>query len=100
MKNLMIVLCVMLLAIGCSSQKTSTDTNERRPPQGERREPPSIDELFKMDVNQDSKLSKSEVEGPIQRDFAKIDSDGDGFITRTELENAPKPQRGPRPPKN
>lgn len=53
-----------------------------------------------MDANNDGKLSKNEVQGPIQRDFSKIDSNGDGFISRTELENAPKPKRGQHPPKN
>ena len=98
MKNIIIAVFVVFLAIGCSSQKTTTSTDERRPQQGW---PPSYSELLaEMDANKDGKLSKSEVEGPLQNDFSKIDSDGDGFITITELEHAPKPQRGQRPPKN
>ncbi|GAA3520774.1 hypothetical protein GCM10022393_38810 [Aquimarina addita] len=46
-----------------------------------------------MDANSDGKLSVEEVEGPIKSDFSKIDADGDGFISKTELENAPKPNR-------
>ena len=59
--------------------------------------PPSVDEIFKqMDANEDGKLSKKEVKGPIKNDFAKIDSDEDGFITKEELKKAPKPQRPER----
>jgi Ca2+-binding EF-hand superfamily protein len=47
-----------------------------------------------MDANGDGKLSKKEVKGPLQRDFAKVDTNEDGFITEKELENAPKPERG------
>ena len=66
-------------------------------PRGERgrdrREHPSIVQIFKhMDSNNDGKLSKEEVKGPLQRDFTKLDTNDDGFITQKELENAPKPQ--------
>ncbi|MCK0156777.1 EF-hand domain-containing protein [Cellulophaga sp. F20128] len=60
---------------------------------------PTIDELFKqMDTNEDGKLSKKEIKGPIKDDFSKIDTDKDGFITKKEMEKAPKPD-GKRPPK-
>lgn len=69
-----------------------------QPPQGqEGQKPPTIEELFKqMDANKDSKLSKSEVKGPLKDDFAKIDLNKDGFITKEELKKAPRPER-PRP---
>ena len=100
MKNIGIAFIVMFLAIGCSSQKTNTNAERQAPRQGERTGPPSTEEIFEMDANNDGKLSKSEVKGPLQRDFSRIDSNSDGFITMTELENAPKPQRGQRPPRN
>lgn len=45
-----------------------------------------------MDANGDGLLAKSEIKGPLEREFATIDADSDGFITETEMRNAPKPQ--------
>lgn len=100
MKNIFIAVFTLLLAISCNSQKNTTNTERPTPRQGERRARPSIDEIFKMDANNDGLLALDEVEGPLQRDFSRIDSNGDGFITREELENAPRPERGQRPPRN
>lgn len=59
------------------------------------RERPSVAQIFEhMDANNDGKLSKKEVKGPLRRDFARVDTDEDGFITEKELENAPRPERG------
>jgi Ca2+-binding EF-hand superfamily protein len=55
--------------------------------------------LAKMDANKDGKLSKEEVEGPLKTDFSKIDTDEDGYITKEEFQNAPKPEKGTRPPR-
>ncbi len=46
-----------------------------------------------MDANNDGKLSESEVKGPLKKDFSKIDTNDDGFLTVEELEKAPKPER-------
>lgn len=118
MKNLMIAVFVSLLVFGCSSQKTTSNSDdtrgqqarpEGRPPgggqeggqRGGQRGAPSFAQLLtEMDANQDGRLAKSEVKGPILNDFAKIDTDGNGFISKEELENAPRPQRGERPPRN
>ncbi len=71
----------------------NAQSNQQQRPQT----PPTVDEIFKqMDANEDGKLSKKEVKGPIKNDFAKIDSDEDGFITKEELKKAPKPQRPER----
>ncbi|CAM4089364.1 CREC-EF hand family protein [Zobellia nedashkovskayae] len=60
-----------------------------------KQEPPSATELIKeMDANEDGKLSKDELKGPIKNDFATIDTDEDGFLSLEELKNAPKPKRG------
>ena len=49
-----------------------------------------------MDANEDGKLSKEEVKGPLKDHFDTVDADEDGFITEEELENAPKPKRRER----
>lgn len=60
--------------------------------QGDRRQPPSPDQLLKMmDVNRDGKLSKKEVKGPLKNDFDKVDTNKDGYLTEKELKKAPKP---------
>lgn len=57
------------------------------------KEPPSVDEIFKqMDKDEDGKLSKKEITGPLKNDFSKIDTDEDGYITKEELKKAPKPK--------
>ncbi|WP_089891179.1 EF-hand domain-containing protein [Kriegella aquimaris] len=57
-------------------------------------EPPSAEEIIKqMDKDEDGKLSKKEVKGPLKNDFAKIDANEDGFISKEEIEKAPKPKR-------
>ena len=83
---------ILLMAFGflAVNQSMAQDQENRR----ERREPPSIDELFKhMDKNEDGKLSKDEVKGPLKDHFSKVDTNEDGYLTREELENAPKPRR-------
>lgn len=79
-----------------SGDRTSTG---QRPGRGERKAPPSIDEVFKMDTNGDGKLAKSEIKGRLLEKFDAIDTDNDGFISKTEFQNMPRPQRGQRPPK-
>lgn len=116
MKYLVITLVGISLAISCKTNKTETydaaesnvqtraaerggsatsgDRSERRG----RRVPPSIDEVFKMDVDGDGRLAQSEVaDSPMSRNFSKIDTNGDGFITREEFNNAPKPEKGQHP---
>lgn len=67
----------------------------------ERREPPSFEELLeKMDENEDGKLSKEEVKGPLKNNFDKVDLNEDGYITEEELKKAPKPERQGRPDRN
>ncbi|QHI36615.1 hypothetical protein IMCC3317_19780 [Kordia antarctica] len=60
----------------------------------ERKAPPTFEQLLKeMDANEDGKLSKDELKGPLKENFAKIDTDEDGFISKKEFKNAPKPAR-------
>ena len=100
--QLVVAIFIVLIVMGCNTQKTTTasNTDQRPAAQRERTGRPSIDEIFAMDANKDGKLEKSELQGPLLNDFSRIDSNGDGFITRAELENAPQPQRGQGPPKN
>ncbi|WP_052172578.1 hypothetical protein [Psychroserpens jangbogonensis] len=64
---------------------------------GDRKKPPTFKQLLKdMDANEDGKLSKEEVKGPLKEVFAKVDTDEDGFITEKEFEKAPKPKKGER----
>ena len=46
-----------------------------------------------MDADEDGKLSKKEVKGPLKNDFSKIDTNEDGYLSKEELEKAPKPER-------
>ncbi|WP_206538650.1 YHYH protein [Aquimarina pacifica] len=64
---------------------------KNRPPR------PSIAEIFSfMDDDGDNLLSVNEVKGPIKNDFSIIDKNTDGFISKEELEKAPKPAQGKR----
>lgn len=63
----------------------------------DRKKPPTFKELIKkMDANEDGKLSKDELKGPLKDNFAKVDANEDGFITEKEFEKAPKPKKGPK----
>lgn len=111
MKNLIIAVFALALGISCKSKQAvttideaRTDTaetrNGERGKRGQRGAPPSIDEVFRMDVNNDGLLSTDEVEGRLAERFAIIDANADGFISREEFENAPKPKRGKRQRRN
>ena len=72
-------------------------SNAQAPEGGERKGPPSVDEIFeKMDADKDGQLAEAELKGPLKENFATIDADSNGFISREELENAPKPERPKR----
>ncbi|MFP4845714.1 EF-hand domain-containing protein [Winogradskyella sp. PE311] len=63
----------------------------------ERKSPPTFKQLLKeMDKDEDGKLSKKEIKGPLKEDFEKIDLDEDGLITAEEFKKAPKPKRRER----
>lgn len=63
----------------------------------ERKEPPTFSQLLEeMDKDEDGKLSKSEIKGPLKNDFDKIDTDEDEFISEAEFKKAPKPERKSR----
>ena len=104
MKNVIFFAAIIFSVFSCKSQQDEIVDYQPRENKvaerggergGERRERPSIDEVFKMDVNGDGVLSKSEVSEvpPLADRFDTIDSNSDGFISRTEFENAPRPER-------
>ena len=97
MRKLCVVLFpAMLLIASCASSNGGSSNLDGRPAGGPDRQPPSVEEIFKMDTNGDSLLSRSEIKGPLLNDFDKVDTNRDGFISREELKNAPKPGRMPR----
>ena len=109
MKQILMACALMALTTACNSQKqtatppeepASTTRTERTDRSRNQQGPPSMEKVFEMDANKDGKLSKAEVKGKLLNDFSKIDTNADGFITKEELEKAPKPQRGQRPPRN
>jgi len=48
-----------------------------------------------MDTDGDGKLSKSEF--PREKIFDRLDADKDGFLSKDELQNAPKLGQGKKP---
>jgi len=96
---------IMAFTMSCKSKQdlvktdnsTPVDTRDRKQGREGRPGPPSVEEVFKMDTNQDGKLAKSELTGPLVEDFEKIDTDGDGFISMEELKNAPRKKRRQKP---
>ncbi|MDO5969708.1 EF-hand domain-containing protein [Flavivirga aquimarina] len=83
-----IFLGMMTFLFTFNTNAQSSDKNQGR------QKPPTIEELFEMmDANEDDKLSLKEVKGPLKKDFSKIDTDEDGFLTKEELEKGPKPKR-------
>ncbi len=89
-KNLKNVLVAGILALlfGCHGKAQQRQGGDRR--QG----PPSPKELIaQMDADEDGKLSKEEVKGPLRNDFDKVDLNEDGFLSLEELQKAPKPKR-------
>ncbi|MFD2916145.1 YHYH protein [Psychroserpens luteus] len=88
--RLTLVLVFIIILVSCKQVTKSIDNNTNEPEE----ERPSVAGLLsEMDANNDEKLSKSELHGPLLNDFSKIDKDNDGFLTKEELESAPRPER-------
>lgn len=88
MKNLVLVFGMTV----CMSNSSFGQPNDK-----DRKKPPTFEQLLKeMDANEDGKLSKEEVKGPLKDEFSKIDTDEDGFISEDEFKKAPKPKRKER----
>jgi len=91
MKNNRFKVAVMVFVATLFFSNSSFGQSQNRQ---ERKAPPTFKELIKeMDANEDGKLAKDELKGPLKENFAKIDTDKDGFITEEEFDKAPKPKR-------
>lgn len=83
-------------AIGCGikSDKIARGNKGGGPDGNARRKPPTADEMLQnMDSNKDDKISKSEAQGPLQRNFDSLDKNEDGFLTKEELAEMKPPKR-------
>ena len=95
---------LFVISISCLSCKqtvkssTENGTNAETEDNTRGQAPDISDLLNQMDENKDDKLSQTEAKGPLSDDFSKIDTNNDGFLTKEELENAPRPER--RAPRN
>ncbi len=98
---------VVILFAACSKKTTSTTntdaaaTTEQKRNRTDRKgegKPQFAELLTKMDTNGDGKISKTEVQGRLKNDFAKVDKDSDGFITEAEFKQMPA--RGPKRQRN
>ncbi|QXP59578.1 EF-hand domain-containing protein [Olleya sp. HaHaR_3_96] len=75
-----------------SVNSVNAQSNDRQ-----KKEPPTFSQLLEeMDKDEDGKLSKSEIKGPLKDNFDTIDTDEDGFISEAEFKKAPKPERRQR----
>jgi len=83
-------------AIGCPiKSKKVGGRNGDRPSRGERRGPPSPEQILaRMDKNEVGMISKDEAHGPLKKDFDRADKDGDGHLTKSELSNLKPKRRG------
>ena len=89
---------VLVFGIALFMSNSSLGQSENRT---DRKKPPTFKQLLKdMDANEDGKLSKKEVKGPLKDHFTKVDADEDGFITEEEMKKAPKPKRQEPPKRN
>ena len=98
MKKVAIALAVITLSLtmGCKSQKSATSNEPARLDTGKNNEkrPQGGDPFKTMDINNDGKLTKLEVTGPLLEDFDKLDVNGDYYLTKEELGIKDKPEGG------
>lgn len=93
LKTIKLVITVVTIALFTSCKSSETNKKQGNGQRGQGGQPSVSQLLEQMDSNKDGKLSESEVKGPLKNDFSKIDTDEDGFLSKEELENAPKPER-------
>jgi len=97
---LIISVCLTIFLLACNNTKDASQSKENRTTNNRKsQKQPSVDEIFKMDQDGDNRLSKTEVKGRLLKSFSKVDTNNDGFLSREEVKNAPKPSRGQRPPR-
>jgi len=103
MKKTTVIISILALGLSISSYASKVVSSNQPPqkqcedPKDNKKAPPSGAELIaEMDENGDGKLSKNEIKGPLANDFDTVDTDGDGYLTEEEIDNAPKPKKPPR----
>ena len=88
MKNISLSLIALFILFSCKA--VDEDNTFMNP------EKPNLEELFShFDANKDNKLSLDEVEGPLKKEFKRMDTNKDGYLTKVELIKKPE---GNRPP--
>ena len=93
LKTALVTVAFMCFGITFSIAQSNNDRQQK--------EPPTYAKLLEeMDANEDGKLSKAELKGPLKDDFNKIDADEDGFISEEEFKKAPKPKGKEKRQKN
>ncbi len=94
-----IMVSMLIVISSCSSTKEKhnetrqyvKDNEETKP----RRDGP--EGLFAdMDNNNDGKLSREEVKGPLKENFSKVDANADGYLSKDELKAARPKRHGRR----
>ena len=79
-----------------SSQRSSAGRPE---PSGRQRSTGNISFLLRrFDRNQDGRLARDEVQGRLKDNFDKVDADGDGFLSNTEIQSAASARNAPQRP--
>jgi Ca2+-binding EF-hand superfamily protein len=56
--------------------------------------------MKKLDTNGDGKISKDEAEGALKENFGRLDGNGDGYLDAEELQKALKTLRKERQAKS
>lgn len=71
---------------GAQGRGDQAQAGQQRPGRQGRKGPPSPDQIIEMmDKNNDQQVSKSEVHGPLERDFDNLDADNNGLLSKEEL---------------
>lgn len=99
-KNAKFSILVLGIAMFISCKSNGQSNSNERPSrneqggQGDKKgPPPNADEIFEMmDADENGLLEESEIKGPLKNDFLKIDTNEDGYISKEELEESPKPE--------
>lgn len=75
-------------SVGCGIKtKETMASGHGRPGRGG---PPSADQILEMmDKDKDEKVSLAEAQGPLKRDFSRLDKNEDEYLTREELSQIP-----------
>ncbi|MCU0429232.1 MAG: hypothetical protein MUF42_04610 [Cytophagaceae bacterium] len=75
-----------------SESETSTDSCQHPgKPKGKHPKPEQI--MTDLDTDKDQRISTSEAKGPLVKEFSKVDSNQDGFISLDELKAIKPPKK-------